>query len=55
MKKSSIVLVLAVATCLSWGEEPAKELNPVVPFLAVTGKPTEPDIVRKVAALQADG
>ncbi len=48
-------MVLSAVACLAWGEESAKELNPVVPFLAVTGKPTEQDLVRKVAALQADG
>ena len=28
---------------------------PVIPFLAVTGRPTDADIARKVAALKADG
>ena len=29
--------------------------NPLIPFVAVTGRPTEADLVRKVASLKADG
>ena len=48
-------VALSALACVAWGEESGRELNPVVPFLAVTGRPTEQDLVRKVAALQADG
>jgi len=46
---------LVAATCVAFGGETAREINPVVPFLAVTGKPTEADLARKVAAFKADG
>ena len=30
-------------------------MNPVIPFFAITGRPTDADLARKVAALRADG
>ena len=36
-------------------EPSGKELNPVIPFVAVTGRPTEADIARKVETLKCDG
>ena len=53
--KRMLPAALAAATCAAWGAEPEKEMNPFVPFLAVTGKPTERDLARKVAALHEDG
>ena len=31
------------------------ELNPMIPFLAITGRPSDAEIAHKVAALKADG
>ena len=33
----------------------SETLNPVIPFLAITGRPTEADVAAKVEALKADG
>ena len=31
------------------------ELNPVIPFLAITGRPTDAELAAKVASLKTDG
>ena len=49
-------LMLFAAAALAAGALGASaELNPVIPFLAVTGRPTDAELGRKVAALKADG
>ena len=53
MKYFASMLCAAVFTLSVFGEP--DDLNPVIPFLAITGRPTDADISRKVAALKADG
>ena len=49
-------LMLFVAAAVAVGALGASaELNPVIPFLAVTGRPTDAELAAKVAALKADG
>jgi len=50
MKTIPLLFALALSLAVSAAEE-----NPVVPFLAVTGRPTEADLVRKVTELKAEG
>ena len=47
-------LLCAVVSFLAAFGEPV-ELNPVIPFLAITGRPTDAELAAKVAALKADG
>ena len=45
-------LMLFAAAAVAVGALGASaEINPVMPFLAVTGRPTDAELVRKVAAL----
>ena len=49
-------LMLFAAAAVAVGALGASaEINPVMPFLAVTGRPTDAELGRKVAALKADG
>ena len=48
----TIISIFVVVVC-TFGAFAA--LSPAIPFLAVTGKPTEADLARKVAALKEDG
>lgn len=52
MKYAILSLVLLAGIC---GAETERVENPLIPFLAVTGRPTEADLVRKVSSLKADG
>ena len=47
-------LLCAVVSFLAAFGEPV-ELNPVIPFLAITGRPTDAELAAKVAALKTDG
>ena len=55
MKKTNSLLAIWTATVLLSLRVFAASPNPVVPFLAVTGRPTEAELACKVAALKADG
>ena len=48
----TIISIFVVVVC-TFGAFAA--LSPAIPFLAVTGRPTEADLARKVAALKEDG
>ncbi|MBQ3806573.1 MAG: hypothetical protein II840_01305 [Kiritimatiellae bacterium] len=48
----TIVSIFVAAMCTL---DTFAALSPAIPFLAVTGKPTEADLARKVAALKEDG
>lgn len=48
----TIVSIFVAAVC-TLGAFAA--LSPAIPFLAVTGKPTEADLAKKVSSLRADG
>ena len=49
-------LMLFAAAAVAVGALGASaEINPVMPFLAVTGRPTDAEIAHKIAALKADG
>lgn len=52
MKLKRIVVLLAVVAGLSGT---VAETCPVIPFVAVTGRPAEADVVRKVARLKEMG
>ncbi len=52
MKYAILSLALLAGIC---GAEPERAENPLIPFLAVTGRPTESELVRKVASLKTDG
>ena len=52
MKLKRIVVLLAVMAGLSGT---VAETCPVIPFVAVTGRPAEADVVRKVARLKEMG
>ena len=51
-KRLMLFAAAALAMCALGAPE---EINPVFPFLAVTGRPTDAELGRKVAALKADG
>lgn len=53
MKCFASLLCAAVFALGAFGEPGA--LNPVIPFLAITGRPTDAELAAKVAALKADG
>ena len=48
----STIVFFAVAVCTLCA---FAALSPAIPFLAITGKPTEAELARKVAALREDG
>ena len=49
------LMLFAAAAVAAGALGASAELNPVIPFLAVTGRPTDAEIAAKVAALKADG
>ena len=53
MKKRLILFSAAMFAACVVGA--SVECNPITPFLAVTGRPTDAELARKVAALKADG
>ena len=53
MKHFASLLCAAMSVLGAFGEPDA--LNPVIPFLAVTGRPTDAELAAKVAALKANG
>lgn len=53
--KIFILALLSVAASPIWGNSLGCDINPIIPFLAVTGQPAERDLLRKVDALQRDG
>ena len=55
MKMKKLIILFASAMCVMGAFATEIELNPVIPFLAITGRPSDAELGRKIDALKSDG